>query len=153
MRARAATELYTRKQCKGEGMAEFISTLQRIATKAYPASPDIASETIIEHLKKGLVDEFSQNYVKMQLIRNQMITVDQLEKELCQMEEDPYTNQQSVLLQDDVTPADDGQTLSIGQLAELWVQSAVPPSGQVAQQAKLPIESVDQRTMVRCQCS
>ena len=87
VRARAASELHSHKQREGEHIAEFISIMQRIASKAYLEAPSIANKTIIEHLKKGLVDEFSRNYVKTQLIRNSQITVYQLEKELYQMEE------------------------------------------------------------------
>ena len=64
MRACAVSELHNHKQWEGEGMAEFISALQRIATKAYPEAPQIVSETIIECLKKGLLDEFHRNYIK-----------------------------------------------------------------------------------------
>ena len=63
MWARATSKLHSCKQHEGEGMAEFISTFQRIVNKAYQEAPGIANETIIEHLKKGLTDEFSRNYV------------------------------------------------------------------------------------------
>ena len=116
-------------------MPEFISALQRMVSKAFPEVPTIAAEIIIERLKKGLTDEFAQNYAKTQMIRNSQITVDELEKkELCQMEEGTEQTEHSVLLGEDLIIDNKAinPTLSIGQIAELWAQPgmAALPTGQ-----------------------
>ena len=100
-------------------IAEFISAMQHLAKKAFPEADSIANEIIIEHLKKGLLDQFHWNYVKQQLIRRPD-TVDELEEELYQMEESGTERTKTSVLINQVLSFDQWNELRAHQMQERW---------------------------------
>ena len=91
-------------------MAELISTLLRLAAKVYPESEATTRRHVIECLKKG---QFSVAHVKTCLISDPNMLINDLEKGLCTMGNNPdITNTGSVI--GEIVPSSNPQ--SIGQV-------------------------------------
>ena len=108
----------------------------------------LTQETVIERLKKGLLNEFLRNYVKQQLIERSSITVDKLEEELCQMEESTADQTKvSVLLNERLMIPEHNQTLSMEQWQELRAHQMLASGGTGTISFKLPLLTPQDRAM------
>ena len=144
LHARAAVQLCDHKQLEDKGVADFMSAMQHLAQKAYPQAPAIANENIVERLVKGLKSEWLRNYMKMQLVSRPTITIDELEEELCKMEESTTDMNQNVLLDDRKDSQEPKLVLSMEEwnerrAASLHQQLQMQADSEPTVQAKLPL--------------
>ena len=74
--------------------------------------------------------------------------MDQLEKELCQMEEGVTDlTKTSVLLNDRLTPKEHNQVLSVEQLNELRAHQLLTSNGTANQLPRLPVQNPQDRVL------